>query len=88
MSEHYRMFLRDFPEHTLSHSKFKNIVKDNCKIRFGSVRSDICEICEKIHVDLAAARRKNDTASIEALEQEKNSHLTQAQSFYDKLTFL
>ena len=61
------------------------MVIENCKVRFGSVRSDICETCERINVNLAAARRRNEQNDTERLEREKQSHLVQAQSFYDKI---
>lgn len=61
-------------------------MNENCKIYFGSVRSDICETCERLRVDLVAARRKNDTPTIARLDREKELHLSQAHSFYAKLT--
>lgn len=85
ISELHRMFLDRFPQHSLSYSTFKNVVKGSCNVRFGSVRSDICETCEKLHVSLAAAKRKSETEAIKFLEQEKESHITQSESFYEKL---
>ena len=78
----HRLLCEQFPEHSLSRNSFSKIVSETCKIYFGSVRSDICEKCEELHVSLAAVNRENEVSVVEDLEREKESHLSQAQLFY------
>ena len=54
MAEIHLMFVADFPELTISYSKSKDIVNENCRVPSGSARSDICECCEKINVKSVA----------------------------------
>lgn len=82
----HQMFSEQFETVPVTYKTFKKIVNADCEVRFGSVRSDICERCEKFHVALAAARRKNDEITIKKLEEEKEDHLSQAQAFYDRLS--
>lgn len=86
MAKLHRLFCKKFPEHSIGYDKFRKVVKENCDVHFGEVRSDICESCEKTNVNLAAAKRRSDDVAIGRLEQDKEIHLKQAQSFYDGIT--
>ena len=57
-------------------------MSEGCEVCFGSVRCNICETCENLHVSVAAARRRCDAT----LDQEKEFHLSQANSIYEKLS--
>ena len=79
MARLHRLFCEKFPEHSIGYDKFRKVVKENCDVHFGAIRSDICESCEKTNVNLAAARRRSDDVAIGRLEQDKEIQLKQAQ---------
>lgn len=78
----YKLFKSKCPDTLISYNTYRHIFNTEHKLRFGFPRSDTCKVCDKLFIQMVAA--KNDK-NFDSIEKSAKAHHEKAEKGYAQL---